>query len=563
MDQSILIEMFERMSALAIFAFILSHTEIFRRMVSRRVLARDWWLLTAFFGFIGILGTYSGIPIKDALANSRVVGVMAAGLIGGPVMGVSAGLIAGGHRFLLGGFTALACALANLCEGLLAGFIHRLYPARPIPWWVALVSGIIGESMQMGIILLVARPYEQALHLVQDIALPMIVINPIGLAIFMLIIKSAEDAQEKIGSEKSHKVLKIATKTLPYLRRGLNHESAQETAKIIYDIGGYDAVAVTNTEQVLSFVGAEAVHHVLDRAVLTKVTHQVLATGKTYVAQSHEEIGCYCSGCRLASAIVVPLKQADRVVGTLKLYYTRENMIGNADIVFAEGVAHLFSTQLELTEIDRQAKLASKAELKALYAQINPHFLFNTLNTITFLVRTEPDVARELLIKLGVLFRTAMHKAGKNITIAEELDHVRAYLTIEKARYDDKLVIYEDISESVLKYMIPSLTIQPLVENAIKHGLQPREEGGYIILKAVELQNCVEIQVIDNGVGMDLTSHHPLNEPAGDCIGLVNVQERLCSQYGQGMEIISSPRQGTTVIIRLPKHEQELGDECA
>jgi two-component system sensor histidine kinase LytS len=563
MDQYIFIEMFERMSALAIFAFILSHTKIFRRLVSRQIQTHDWWLLTVFFGFIGMIGTYSGIPLNDALANSRVVGVMAAGLIGGPVMGVSAGLIAGGHRFFLGGFTALACALANICEGLLAGLIHRFYPARPIPWWVALLGGIAGEIMQMGIILLAASPYGQALRLVEDIALPMIVINPVGLAVFMLIIKSAEDAQERVGSEKAHKVLAIVTKTLPYLRRGLDHDSARETAKIIYDVADYDAVAVTNTEKVLAFVGAEDVHHVLDKAVLTKVTHQVLETGKTYIAQNHEEIGCYCSGCRLASAVVVPLTQAGRVIGTLKLYYTRENMIGHADIVFAEGVAHLFSTQLELTEIDRQAKLASRAELKALYAQINPHFIFNTLNTITFLVRTDPTVARELLIKLGVLFRTAMHQAGKNITLAEEFDHVRAYLTIEKARYDDKLVIHEEISQSVLKYMIPSLTIQPLVENAIRHGLQPKEAGGHIIIKAVELKDCVEIRVIDDGVGMDLASHHPLNEPAGDCIGLVNVQERLCGQYGQGMEISSSPGQGTTIVIRLPKQEQEAGDECA
>lgn len=563
MDAVIIVELFERMSAIAIFAFVLSHTGMFRRLVSQQVGARDWWLLTLLFGCIGIIGTYSGIPVDDALANSRVVGVMAAGLIGGPAMGGVAGLIAGGHRYALGGFTAEACALANVFEGLLAGIFYNKYPVKPIPWWVAFASGILGEAAQMGIILLTARPYEQALHLVQNIALPMIAINPLGLAVFMLIIKAAKDDQEKVGSEKSHNVLKIASKTLPYLRRGLTRDSAGETAKIIHDIGGYDAVALTNTEKVLAFVGAEAVHHGLDKAVLTKGTMQVLATGSRYVAQTNEEIGCFCSGCKLASAIVVPLKQAGRVIGSLKLYYVRENRISTADIVFAEGVADLFSTQLELTEIDRQAKLASRAELKALYAQINPHFLFNTLNTITYLVRTEPDVARELLIKLGDLFRMSMHKSGKNITIAEELDHVRAYLTIEKARYDERLVVQEEVSPAVLKYMIPSLTIQPLVENAIKHGLQPKEDGGQVTIRLLELPQYVEICIVDNGVGMDLNKNHPLEQPSGEGIGLVNVQERLIGQYGHGLEISSNPGKGTEVKFLLPKVEQDGGEECA
>lgn len=563
MNTTIWLEMFERLSVLTTFAFILSHTAIVQRMVTRQVQKRDWWILTGFFGVVGIVGSYAGIPVDGALANSRAVGVMAAGLIGGPTMGLAAAIIGGTHRYLLGGFTALPGAMSNLVQGLMAGMINRLYPGRPIPWWMAFISGVIGESIQMGIILLTANPYEQALVVVKDIALPMIVINSVGLAIFMFIIKSAKDAQEKAGSEKAHKVLEIATRTLPYLRRGLNSDSAYKTAKIIYGIGGYDAVAITNTEEVLAFVGAGASHHAQNKERLTQATLQVLTSGTTYIAQSQEEIGCCCSDCQLASAIVVPLKQGDRMIGALKLYYTRPGMISEADTVFAEGVAHLFSTQLELTEIDRQAKLASKAELKALYAQINPHFLFNTLNTIASLVRTEPEIARGLLGKLGALFRISLHKAGKNITIDEEMYHVRAYLSIEKARHGDKLDIQEEIEPGALQYVIPSLTIQPLVENAIKHGLQPKEEGGRIWLRIIERLQDIEITVADDGVGMDLDQHHPLLKPAGESIGLVNVHERLCGLYGRGLEILSTPEQGTRIVIRLPKVERIEGEEYA
>ena len=435
MDIVLILEMMERLSVAATLAFVLSQTTVFRQLIFRQLTLKDKILLSVVFGLIGILGTYAGIPVFDALANSRVVGVMAAGLIGGPAIGLTAGLIAGGHRFFLGGFTAGACAISNICEGLLGGLIYRWYPIRPMPLWVTLLSGIVGESMQMGIILLLAKPFDKALSLVNEIAIPMIVVNSIGISIFMLIIKTSASAQVKVGSEQSQKALEIATKTLAYLRRGLARESAEATAQIILAAGGYDAVAVTDHEKVLAFVGEETEHHPAGTIGLTQATQKVLVSGEIHIAQHPDEIGCACNSCRLRSAVIVPLKRFGIVIGALKLYSTRLSAMGQADVVFAMGLAHLFSTQLELTEIDRQAKLASRAELKALHAQINPHFLFNTLNTITSLVRTKPELARELLIKLAAIFRHTLHKTGRDITIAEELAHVRAYLTIEKARY--------------------------------------------------------------------------------------------------------------------------------
>jgi len=566
MSEQLLLEMIQRLSVAATLAFVLSQTSIFRRLINRRNTCQDALLLTIFFGLVGISGTYAGIPINDAIANSRVVGVMAAGLIGGRLMGISAGIIAGGHRYLLGGFTSFSCALANICEGLLAGMIHKHYPGRPIPWWLALVAGVFGEIMQMGIILLTARPYYLAVELVNEIALPMIVANSLGLMVFMLIIKATTDAQEKISAEQSHKALHIANKTLPYLRRGLTAESAQATAHIILATASYDAIAITDTEKVIAFTGAESSHHApAVNTSLTTATRQALATGQVQLARDKSGIGCAHAGCQLASAIVVPLKSADRVIGALKLYYTHKSNLGQADIVFATGLAHLFSTQLELTEIDHQAKRADKAKMKALHAQINPHFLFNTLNTITSLIRTKPDLARDLLIKLSMIFRYTLHKTGHNITIYEELAQVRAYLSIEQARHGEKLVVIEAIEPELGHYLIPSLTIQPLVENAIKHGLQPKPAGGSLTIKATDCGDDIEMNIIDNGVGMDLAVHNPLEHPSGESIGLINVHERLCGQYGNnyGLTLTSQPGQGTTITLRFPKRLTDEVDDCA
>ena len=552
--------MVERMSVAATIAFLLSQTAIFRRLVYRQGRFKDRLILSVVFGCMGIFGTYAGIPVDDALANSRVIGVMAAGLTGGPAMGFLAGLIAGGHRFMLGGFTAVACAVANLSEGLLAGYVHRRFAGGPVPWWAALLAGMVGEIMQMLIILLLARPFEAAMGLVEQIAMPMIVANSIGIAIFMLIIKSVFEVQERAGAEQSRKALDIATKTLPFLRRGLDESSAQAAAGIIFDAGGYDAVAVTDSERVLAYVGAEEHHHCKPHyRALTAATRHVLGDGKTFIAQSPAEIGCACTGCRLASAMVVPLKRGEKVVGTLKLYYTRPESISQADMIFADGLAHLFSTQLELTEIDRQAKLAAKAEVKALQAQINPHFFFNTLNTITSLVRTRPELARELLLKLGAIFRYNLHQAGRSITLDEEMAQVRDYLAIEQARHGEKLQVVEKGTEVLGKCRLPALCVQPLVENAIRHGLQPKEEGGTVLISAAEEEGVICISVSDDGVGIDLARRNPLLQPEASSIGLSNVHERLRATYGPefGLQIESSPGVGTTVRLLLPKEEEE------
>jgi two-component system sensor histidine kinase LytS len=555
MNPILLFDLMQRMSLAAVVAFVLSQTSIFRRIIYRKPTFRDGLFIIAVFGVMGIFGTYAGVPVYDALANIRVVGVMVAGFIGGPIMGIATGLLAGGHRYFLGGFTAMSCALSSVCEGLLAGLIHHYYPRKPVPWWLAFMGGLVGEAMQMGIILLTAKPYELAYSLVTEIALPMILVNASGIAIIMLIIKTVMDGQDKMGAEQSQKALNIAAKTLPYLRRGLNAESALATAHIIYETAEYDAVAVTDSHEVLAYVGAEASHHAPHLSVLTQITRNVLTKGHMVIAQEKEQIGCTQPNCKLASAVVVPLVEVGKVVGTLKLYYTTAKAISQADVIFGTGLAQLFSTQLELTEIDRQAKLASRSELKALYAQINPHFLFNTLNTITSLVRTQPDQARDLLLKLASMFRFTLHNTGKAIPLIEELAQVEAYLKIEQARHGDKLSVIMDIDHSTDRFLIPSLTIQPIVENAIKHGLQPKEIGGEIIVTVKTVGKDIKVEITDNGVGMDMENSNPLECADSECIGLMNVHERLRGLYGKeyGLNLSSKLTVGTKVSMQFPQ----------
>ncbi len=554
----LLLEMIKRISIAIVLGLVLAQTKLFDRLITHSLSLKDRLIFIFLFSGIAIAGTYAGIPIDDALANSRMVGIMAAGLIGGPFIGTSVGVIAGIHRFFFGGFTALACTISSITEGILAGLVHKYYPRTPVPWPIALLVGAIGEALQMTIILLLAKPYELAYALVNEIAIPMTVANSLGLVLFVRIIADAMEHREIIMANQSYFILSIAKQTVGHLRKGLTSETATEVVKIIKENSQYDAVSITDRTRVIAYVGAEANHHGPGKSDhLTEITLRALQSGKTRLAQAYDEIGCHVPGCTLHSAVVVPLTTSNEVIGTLKLYYTLYNhQIGPADIAFAQGLADLFSTQLELTEIDRQAKLTEEARLQSLYTQINPHFLFNTLNTISSLIRTNPETARKLLIKFSHLFRFTLQYTGQIIPFSKEWEQANAFLSIAQARQGDKLTVEIDMAPEVLPLGIPSLTLQPIIENAIKHGLQPLEEGGTLLIHAyLNGDTDWTIDVSDNGQGFTNDPEYILNNPPQNHIGLSNVHQRLQSLYGPnyGLTIVSEPNEGTCVSIHLPQ----------
>lgn len=553
----LLLEMIQRISFAAVLALLIAQLPLFERMLLHQMSWRDRFIFVAIFSSIAIAGTYAGIPIDDALANSRMIGIMAAGLIAGPFMGTTVGVISGVHRYFIGGFSAEACAISSIVEGILAGLFQYFYRRTPMPWPLAMIIGFVAEALQMIIILLVAKPYDQAAQLVSHIAIPMTLANSMGLALFMKIIEDSLHQKELLKANQSQSVLAIARETVGYFRKGLTQESATAVVRIIKKYSNYAAVSITDTERVLAYIGAEANHHGPGKADhLTDITKRSLTTGHIHIARSHKEIGCTDPSCSLSTAIVVPLTINTRIVGSLKMYYTSNTHIPDAsDIVFAQGLADLFSTQLELTEIEHQRQLTEAAKMQALHMQINPHFLFNTLNTISSLIRTNPEEARSLLVKFSQFFRFTLQYNGRIIPFAKEWEQVTAYLDIAIARHGDNLFVTHDIQPEVFNYTIPSLTIQPIIENAIKHGIMPREDGGSISIEGRLDGDDIIITVIDDGVGFSESPDYYLTHSPEDHIGLSNVHQRLKGLYGAkyGLTITSEPEEGTTVTIRIPQ----------
>ncbi|HZD31070.1 MAG TPA: histidine kinase, partial [Candidatus Angelobacter sp.] len=215
-------------------------------------------------------------------------------------------------------------------------------------------------------------------------------------------------------------------------------------------------------------------------------------------------------------------------------------------------------------KLEQQERLLLQTRMEALQSQINPHFLFNTLNSVSSLVRRDPDSAREMIVKLSNILRRLLRKTDALAPLREELEFLDDYLDIEVVRFGhDKLKVFKEIEPSSLDHMVPSMILQPLVENALKHGLADKVEGGSIYLRSRATEGRIVIEVEDDGVGMPESG---TSKSSGTGIGMANISERLQVVYGDAAEITveSQPGRGTLVRLELPVLlAEELGGSVA
>jgi len=215
-------------------------------------------------------------------------------------------------------------------------------------------------------------------------------------------------------------------------------------------------------------------------------------------------------------------------------------------------------------KLEQQERLLLQARMAALQSQINPHFLFNTLNSVSSLVRRDPDSARHMIVRLSNILRRLLRKGDSFVPLREEVEFLDDYLDIEVMRFGrEKLKVVKELEPASLEHLVPSMILQPVVENAIKHGLADKLEGGTIYIRSRIADNRIIIEVEDDGVGMPVTG---TSSSSGTGIGMVNVAERLQVVYGDAADITieSQPGHGTLVRLMLPVLlAEEMGGSVA
>nr|SHO00955.1 Putative uncharacterized protein [Moritella viscosa] len=500
------------------------------------------------------MGSYFGLQYQDAIANTRAIGAVMGGLFGGPIVGLGVGMTGGMHRYFMGGFTDLACAISTSVEGLIGGLLH-VYLLRKNkindlfkPQVIFLIT-LIAELTQMAILLAVAKPYEQALTLVSQIALPMITANTIGAVLFMSIIEDRKSIFEKYSTAFSQRALRIADRSVGILNQGLNTESARTIANIIYEETNVGAIAITDRHNILAFVGIGERHHKAN-VPISDYIQQAINENHIIDLNSTSIYRCPIDNkCRLGSALILPLRNGDNeVVGTIKFYELHRKLVSNINISMAKGIAQLLSSQILLGHYQQQQTLLTQAELKLLHAQVNPHFLFNALTTISAVTRREPDKARALIQHLSQFFRSNLKQNIESVTLREELSHVNAYLTIEQARLTDRLTVNINIDPDLMDIRLPSFTLQPLIENAIKHGISTMLGSGKLEIYSKKTAKGTLIFVTDNA-GTFVTTEEDTKG-----LGLKIVDKRLINHFNESssLQISSIANKLTQISFLLP-----------
>lgn len=385
MKASILITLIEKTSLIVVLFLLITKLKIFKQIFQKEEYSfNDLVCIALVFTFLDIFGTYSGINYMGSIVNTRIISIVSGGILFGPMVGITAGVFSGIHRYFMdiGGITSVPCLLSSILAGVLSGFLYKRIPKQHRVMYGILV-GMISESFTILLIYLISYPHSLAIQIIGGIYLPLIV-GQIGIGFVISIVE---------GIEKDKK--------------------------------------------------------------------------------------------------------------------------------------------------DIEAR--NKAEIKALQRQINPHFLFNSLNTIASFIRFSPDKARELIINLSTYLRYNLEYSDNLIDINKEIEQVKSFVEIEKARFGELLTVSYDIEDVNIK--IPSLIIQPLVENAIIHGILESGRAGAVKISIKKLpyslENTVRISIEDNGIGISeeiINNVYQDNMPENK-IGLYNVHLRLKLMYGRGLNI--------------------------
>ena len=380
----------------------------------------------------------------------------------------------------------------------------------------------------------------------------------VALTVLLLLARRLAKGTADLGSDADQaafRALHQASLAAPYLRGGLEGPDVAPAARHLRALLGSTAVALVGADGVVAIDGPADADELA--AAAARVAERVRATGRRQVVPRRE-------GADALEAVGAPIVVDGMVAGVVVAFASPVR----AALVRAAGeVAQWCAAQLEAGELDASRTALAEAELRSLRAQISPHFIYNALTAIASFIHTDPPRARELVLEFADFTRYSFRRQGEFTTLAEELRSIHSYLELERARFGDRLQVTLRIAPETLATVIPFLSVQPIVENAVRHGLEPGEGGGTIRIEARDDATHTEITVDDDGVGMDPEALRELLSTAADGahVGIRNVDTRLRQLYGSdgGLVVETGTGAGTLVRMRIPKsqphHELDAG----
>ena len=379
----------------------------------------------------------------------------------------------------------------------------------------------------------------------------------IGIAAIIVAVWRAMRAPRAAGIPEAamQAALHAATATLPHLRKGLTARNAERAVPNLRALTGAAAIALADTRAVLAIDG-EGREQVRPGDLLSRLL------GRAGDNRLHIVPRLVSSDptCPLRSAVLAPLIAQGRRIGTLIAFYRSVGRPSHHELRVVQEAASLVSAQVELSMVAAQEERVAQAELRVLRAQISPHFIYNALAAVAGDIHARPEEARDLLTDFAEFTRYLFRDGRSYVTLGEEIEHVERYLRLEQARFRDGLHVTIDVPPETRETVVPAMSVQPLVENAVRHGVERRAGTGRVAISARTVGGDVELRVADDGVGIEPERLEAVLAGAGGGIGVSNVDARLRATFGEryALRIESDLGAGTTAVMKVPNLRGEI-----
>lgn len=537
----------QKICALVTITYLASRTDAFARVLLHIARPKDRFLSLLFFALLSLIEVW--LAPHNPLMDARILAATAAGLLGGVLLGAGIGLTVGLVGVLHSPWTLLDCAPA-VVAGVLGGLFYRYRPAFAPKVLAGFLVGVLGQGLWLVIRLqrdFLIGSWDSAM--VQYV-LPMF-LSGAGVSVFLVIVGDMRAQRQRIERSELARAISIANRVLPNLSAGLDQTAARHTADMVRRFTGVPAVAIAVEGRLLAHVGEAAEYH-LKSGIVPDIAMQAMTDGERHLTEKRST-WCDHPGCPFGCAVAAPLRYREQLIGSVVLFETRHVKFRPEVVDLGAEVAQfLVNYQLQTAEIADQAEAVAKAELKALQAQVHPHFLFNALNTLAGMCEISPSQAADLTVKLGEFFRSSFRSERELVsTLRDELETAFSYLDIEKARFGDRLHVVEETDPAADDCCVPSFSLQPLVENAIVHGVSRRSGRGVVRILTRLRNGHLYCCVTDNGRGFDSAAE---SWKRNGSHALSMLDGRLKRLYGGDYRLFVRSRKdhGTLVCIRIP-----------
>lgn len=515
-------------------------------------------LLSFVFGGIITVAAYTGTMIGDYNMNTKVIGALAAGLLGGPLVGIYSSLFGCIYVYFFSPNPAFALpsAYSLLLIGMLGGGFYPYFQRGKWKYRDLFILTCFAEIVEMICLLRSAMSVQIALETVLGISIPMILLNSIGMLIFISSFNTVFVCQELESTKQLQRASALAKKCLPLLREGLHKKAnMEEMAMEILEDTDWLGVMITDESEVLEWKQKDMKFQPKDSVVFPVIAAEAMKSGEMKMLYSVPKNDPWYDWIGEYSVLAEPFMIKNTAVGCLLVWVKKQFVFHQSDVELLQNFGLLASSQLAMEKLEKQVQMRQKAEFQALQFQVNPHFLFNALNTISSVCRENPARARELLLTLADYFRYNLGNGAFMVPMQEELEHVQDYLEIEKARFEEKLLVSYQLEED-MHILIPTLILQPIVENAVRHG-RSRDGKRVVEIEVRREDDCYIVKVRDRGPGFspEVLEKLEAGEEIGKSIGLMNVQKRLKNIYGEknGLRIENLQDGGSCVTMKFMK----------